>query len=240
MNIKNWEKCTSLLLTLVMCLGMAACGGNADEDFRESEPVKESDGDDGEITLEDLEGFWYPAGGSASTISVLTCIYIDGVSGTWQEYDQYGDPTEYTGAAYTDGKILTLADVSFIWYTEDVEIPIGDADTLVDETGENYWIKGEPDFKEKLGLLDISGSWYYKGDHTSEYRTVLTLNEDGTYTKGNTEEGTYTFEEVKVSATDADTKEPLNKSSSKKTSFLGKKLEYMGFFRKNNLKSEVF
>ena len=33
--------------------------------------------------------------------------------------------------------------------------------------------------------------------------------------------------------------EALNKSSSKKTSFLGKRLEYMGFFRKNNLKSEV-
>ena len=28
--------------------------------------------------------------------------------------------------------------------------------------------------------------------------------------------------------------EALNKSSSKKTSFLGKRLEYMGFFRKNN------
>lgn len=208
--MNNLKKYTGLLLALVMCLSMAGCGGNSDDDFRESEPVKETEEDDGEITLEDLEGFWYPAGGIGSTISVLTCIYIDGASGTWEEYDQYGDPTEYTGAAYTDGEFLTLEDVSFIWYEEDVEIPIGDADTLLDETGEPYWIKGQPDFKEKLGLLDISGSWYYRGDHTSEYRTVLTLNEDGTYTRDNTEEGTYTFEEVKVSTTDANTNETTN------------------------------
>ena len=188
--MKNWKKYTGLLLALVMCLGLVACGGN-----------------DGEITLEDLEGFWYPASGIGSTTSVLTCIYIDAAAGTWLEYDQYGDPTEYTGAAYTDGAFLTLTDVSFFGYAEDVEIPIGDADTLLDETGEIYWIKGEPDFKEKMGLSNITGSWYYKGDHTSEYQIVLTLNEDGTYTKSDMEEGTYTFEEREYSVTDANTNE---------------------------------
>ena len=205
--MKNWKKCTSFLLALVMCLSLAACGGNAEKDSRESKPVEESEADDGEITLKDLEGFWYPAGGIGSSISVLTCIYIDGVAGTWQEYDQYGEPTEYTGAAYTDGAFLTLADVSFLGGVEDVEIPIGDADTLLDENGETYWIKGKPDFKEKPGLSNISGNWYYKGDYTSEYQMVLTLNEDGTYTRGDTEEGTYTFEEVEVSTTDANTNE---------------------------------
>ena len=35
----------------------------------------------------------------------------------------------------------------------DVEIPIGDKDTLLTDTGETYRIKGEPDFMEKtLGL----------------------------------------------------------------------------------------
>lgn len=205
--MKNRKKFTNHLLALVMCLGLAACGGNVEEDLRESKSVEESERDDGEITLKDLEGFWYPAGGIGSTISVLTCIYIDGVAGTWQEYDQYGDSTESTGAAYTDGAFLTLADVSFLGDVEDVEISIGNADTLLDENGETYWIKGNPDFKEKPGLLNISGSWYYKGDHTSEYQTVLTLNEDGTYTRGDTEEGTYTFEEVEVSTTDANTNE---------------------------------
>lgn len=204
--MKKWAKSISLLLALVMCLGLAACGGGDDEP-PESEPVQETAGNDGEITLEDLEGFWYPATGIGTTTSVLTSIYVDSAAGTWQEYDQYGDPTEYTGAAYTDGAYLTLADVSFFGYTEDVEIPIGDADTLLDDTGEIYWIKGQPDFKEKLGRSGISGSWYYRGDHTSDYQIVLTLNEDGTYTKSDSEEGSYTFEEREYSVTNGDTNE---------------------------------
>ena len=96
-------------------------------------------------------------------MSVLTCIYIDGTSGTWEEYDQYGAPTEYNGYAYTDGTVLTLTDVPLIG---DVEIPIGDADTLLTDTGETYWIKGEPDFKEKPELSSAYyGNWYLRGDH---------------------------------------------------------------------------
>ncbi len=112
-----------LLLALVMCLSMAACGKK--------------------VSIEDLEGFWYPPEGIGTTMSVLTCIYIDGTAGTWEEYDQYGDPTGNTGNAYTDGTVLTLTDVPLIG---EVEIPIGDADTLLTDTGEAYWIKGEPDF----------------------------------------------------------------------------------------------
>ena len=125
------------------------------------------------------------------------------------EYDQYGDPTEYTGTAYTDGEFLVLDDV-FLWDVEDVEIPIGDADTLLDDTGEIYWIKGEPDFEEKLSLSNIAGNRYYKGDYTSEYRIVLTLYEDGTYTIGDMEEGTYIFEEKEYSTLDVNTNETRN------------------------------
>lgn len=202
--MKNWKKYTSLLLALALCLSMAACGGDGGEDYPENDPVVESESTSGEITLADLEGFWYPAEGIGSTTSVLTSIYIDGTAGTWEEYDQYGDPTEYTGAAYTDGTVLALTDVPL---TGDVEIPIGDADTLVTDTGDTYWIKGQPDFQEKLSLSNISGSWYYQGDHTSEYQTLLTLNEDGTYTRGDAEEGTYTIAEMEVSSTDPNTNE---------------------------------
>lgn len=142
--------------------------------------------------LEDLDGFWYPAEGIGSTISVLTCIYIDGTAGTWEEYDQYGDTTENNGYAYTDGTVLTLTNVPL---SGDVEIPIGDAATLVTDTGETYWIKGNPDFKEKPELSAFSGLWYYQGDKDSAYATILTLNEDGTYTRGDAEEGTYTYKE---------------------------------------------
>ena len=170
--MKNLKKYMGLLLALVMCLSMSACGGK--------------------VSIEDLEGFWYPPEGIGSTMSVLTCIYIDGATETWEEYDQYGEPTEYTGSAYTDGTVLTLTDVPLIG---DVEIPIGDADTLVTDTGETYWIKGYPDFTEKPELSsDYYGRWYLRGDHDSEYATVLTLNEDGTYTWGDTE-GTYTYRE---------------------------------------------
>ena len=167
--MKNWKKHTSLLLALIMCLSMAACGGK--------------------VSIEDLEGFWYPVEGIGSTTSVLTCIYIDGTVGTWEEYDQYGDPTGNTGNAYTDGTVLTLTEVPLIG---DVEIPIGNTDTLVTDTGETYWIKGKPDFKEKPELSTFSGRWYYKGDQDSVFATILTLNEDGTYTRGDAEEGTYT------------------------------------------------
>ena len=170
--MKNLKKYMGLLLALVMCLSMSACGGK--------------------VSIEDLEGFWYPAEGIGSTMSVLTCIYIDGATETWEEYDQYGEPTEYTGSAYTDGTVLTLTDVPLIG---DVEIPIGDADTLVTDTGETYWIKGYPDFKEKPELSSaFCGRWYLRGDYESDFATVLTLNEDGTYTWGDTE-GTYTYRE---------------------------------------------
>ena len=176
---KNLKKYMGLLLALIMCLSMAACGGK--------------------VSIEDLEGFWYPVDGIGSTMSALTCIYIDGAAGTWEEYDQYGDPTECTGAAYTDGTVLTLTDVPLIG---DVEIPIGDADTLLTDTGETYWIKGEPDFKEKPELSSAYyGNWYLRGDHDSEYATVLTLNEDGTYTWGDME-GTYTYREYDESVGD--------------------------------------
>lgn len=207
MNMTNGKKYAALLLTLVMCLSLTACGekGSYDEEASYDEEVS-YDGVvsyDGAISIEDLEGFWYPPEGLGSTMSVLTCIYIDGAAGIWEEYDQYGDPTEYTGAAYTDGTVLTLTDVPLIG---DVEIPIGDADTLVTDTGETYWIKGYPDFTEKPELSsDYYGRWYLRGDHDSEYATVLTLNEDGTYTRGDMEEGTFTYREYDEYVGDTDT-----------------------------------
>lgn len=186
--MKNWKKYATLLLALVMCLSLVACG--------------EKDSNGGKISIEDLEGFWYPPEGIGSTMSTLTCIYIDGAAETWEEYDQYGDSTEYTGNASTDGTVLTLTDVPLIG---DVEIPIGDADTLVTDTGETYWIKGKPDFKEKPELSSAYyGRWCLKGDRDSEFATILTLNEDGTYTWGDTE-GTYTYREYDESVGDTDT-----------------------------------
>lgn len=176
--MKNLKKYFALLLALVMCLSMIACGKTGSSV--------------GKISIEDLEGFWYPVKGIGSTSSLLTCIYITGTAGTWMEYDRYGDPTGNTGTARTDGTILTLTDVPLIG---DVEIPIGDADTLLNETGEIYWIKSVPDFKEKQDLSAFSGRWYRKGNQDSEYTTILTLSEDGTYTMGDTEEGTFTYEE---------------------------------------------
>ena len=132
--MKNRGKYTSLLLALVMCLSMAARGGK--------------------VSIEDLEGFWYPAEGIGSTTSALTCFYIDGTAETWEEYDQYGNPTEYTGDAYTDGTVLTLTDVPWVG---DVEIPIGDADTLVTGAGGRYWSKGYPDFEERP---ELSSAYY--------------------------------------------------------------------------------
>ena len=196
----NWKKYASLLLALVLCLSMAGCG---EKDGNEGEVNNVGEvSNEGEISIEDLEGFWYPVEGIGSTTSALTCIYIDGTAETWEEYDQYGDSTEYTGGAYTDGSFLTLTDVPLIG---DVDIPIGDADTLLDDTGEIYWIKGYPEFMEKPELSsDFYGNWYLRGDHDSEYATVLTLNEDGTYSWYGTE-GTYTYREYEQYVGDSDT-----------------------------------
>ena len=187
--MKHLKKYISLLLALMMCLSLAACG---EKDSEEEDIYDEEVSYDGEISIEDLEGFWYPLEGIGSTMSVLTCIYLDGMTETWEEYDEYGNPTGYFGDAYTDGVYLTLTDVPLIG---DVDIPIGDADTLLDDTGEIYWIKGYPDFAEKPELSsDYYGSWYLRGDYESEYATVLTLNEDGTYSLYGSE-GTYTYRE---------------------------------------------
>ena len=182
------KKYVGLLMELILCLSMAACGEKgSDEEYGYEEDVY-----DGEISIEDLEGYWSPVEGIGATTSVLTSIYIDGTAETWEEYDQYGDPTGYTGDAYTDGTVLTLTDVPLIG---DVDIPIGDADTLVTDTGETYWVKGYPDFVDKAALASsYYGNWYLRGDHDSDYATVLTLNEDGTYTWKGTE-GTYTYSE---------------------------------------------
>lgn len=191
--MKSLKKHMSLLLALLMCLSMAACG---EKDSYEEESY------DGEISIEDLEGFWYPAEGIGSTMSVLTSIYVDGTAETWEEYDEYGELTGYIGDAYTDGTVLILTDVPLIG---DVEIPIYDADTLVTDTGEIYWIKGYPDFAEKPELSsDFYGSWYLRGDHESAYATVLTLYEDGTYTWG-ASEGTYTYREYEQYVDNSDT-----------------------------------
>ena len=186
--MKNLKKYMSLLLALVLCLGMVACGAkDSDEEYGYEEDVY-----DGEISIEDLEGYWSPVEGIGATTSVLISIYIDGTAEIWEEYDQYGDPTGYTGDAYIDGKVLTLTDVPLIG---DVEIPIGDADTMVTDTGETYWVKGYPDFVDKAALASsYYGNWYLRGDHDSEYATVLTLSEDGTYFWYGTE-GTYTYRE---------------------------------------------
>ena len=122
--MKNCKKYASLLLALVLCLSMAACGGKAGNE----EVIN-----DGKISMEDLVGYWSPVEGLGSTTSALTCIYLDAANGIWEEYDQYGDRTGYTGAASTDGTILTLSDVPLIG---DADIPIGDADALVTDTGE--------------------------------------------------------------------------------------------------------
>ena len=191
--MKSLKKYMALLLALVMCLSMAACG---DKGSYEEESYDE------EISMEDLEGFWYPAEGIGSTMSVLTSIYVDGTAETWEEYDEYGELTGYIGDAYTDGTVLILTDVPLIG---DVEIPIYDADTLVTDTGEIYWIKGYPDFAEKPELSsDYYGSWYLRGDHESEYATVLTLNEDGTYSLYGSE-GTYTYREYEQYVDNSDT-----------------------------------
>lgn len=158
--MKRWKKCTSLLLALVMCLGLAACGGK--------------------VSIEDLEGFWYPPEGLGTTTSVVTCIYIDGTEGTWVEYNEYGDQTEYSGLAYTDGKVLTLTSIPWIG---DVEIPIGDENTLVTDTGETYWIKGTPDFRPKYNV-DSSGEYDYSaflGTWTGDFATtfVVEKSDDG-------------------------------------------------------------
>lgn len=187
--MKHLKKYISLLLALMMCLSLAACG---EKDSEEEDIYDEEVSYDGEISIEDLEGFWYPLEGIGSTMSVLTCIYLDGMTETWEEYDEYGNPTGYFGDAYTDGVYLTLTDVPLIG---DVDIPIGDADTLLDDTGEIYWIKGYPDFEEEPELSsDFYGNWYLRGDYESEYATVLTLNEDGTYSLYGSE-GTYTYRE---------------------------------------------
>lgn len=188
--VVNMRKLMMILMAFIMCLSLSACGSdNQDEEVINDEIIT----DDGVITLEDLRGYWSPVQGFDETLSVLTCIYIDDSGEYWEEYDKYGELTGCSGAAYTDGVTLTLKDVPLIG---DAEVPIGDEDTLFDENGEVYWVKGYPDFLTKPELSsDYYGKWYLKGDRESSFMVVLTLREDSTYTRYEGEEGTYTYRE---------------------------------------------
>lgn len=50
--MKNWKKYAGLLLAAVLCLCLAACGDKSSNAGEGS--------NDGEIRIEDLEGYWYP------------------------------------------------------------------------------------------------------------------------------------------------------------------------------------
>lgn len=134
MNMKNLKKYASILLVLVLCLSMAACG--------------KSGGDEEDIINGDETGY-----------------EVDVINGDETGYEEDVINEDDTG------------------YEEDV---------ISVETQEQS---------------NIYGSWYYKGDNASDYQTVLTLNEDGTYTRSDAEEGTYTFEELEVSNVNPNTNE---------------------------------
>ena len=59
--MKRWKPYASLLLALMMCLSLAACGGGGDVSDERDVSMDE------EISIEDLEGFWYPAEGIGET-----------------------------------------------------------------------------------------------------------------------------------------------------------------------------
>lgn len=179
--MEKWKKLAGLL-AFAICL--SACGGS---DSSISSVV-----DDDTIDLMDLHGYWYPVEGIGETTSVITCLYVNALDNIWQEYDEYGDLTGYSGAVSTDGNVLSLSGVPIVG---DVDIPIGDADTLVTDEGEVYWIKGYPEFKEKTSTGTFTGNWYYGGDRDSDWAVVLTVNEDGSYSKNNEEQGSYTCRE---------------------------------------------
>lgn len=175
----------------MLCLGIVACGN---DETIEEEIIEEEIVDDGIITIEELHGYWYPVEGLGQTTSVLTSIFVDANTGTWEEYDIYGELTGYTGKVYTDGEYMILSDVPLIG---EVEIPIQDADTLVDDEGNIYWVKGYPDYQEKPQLSQgYYGKWYLRGDHDSDFKMVLTLNEDGTYMINDYESGTFEYDEI--------------------------------------------
>lgn len=194
--MQRFKKYLGLFLALMMCLTLSACG--SDEDSYDDVVV-----DDETIDMHDLAGYWSPYEGLGNTNSVLTSIYLNGTDETWEEYDIYGMQTGSSGEAYTDGIVLTLKDVPLIG---DVEIPIRDEDTLVDENGEVYWVKGDPGFKEEPQLSSsFYGNWYLKGD-TSEWAIILTLNEDGTYTL-NDSSGNFSYREYEQTVTIGETNE---------------------------------
>ena len=184
--MQRFKKYLGLFLALMMCLTLSACG--SDEDSYDDVVV-----DDETIDMHDLAGYWSPYEGLGNTNSVLTSIYLNGTDETWEEYDIYGMQTGSSGEAYTDGIVLTLKDVPLIG---DVEIPIREV----------YWVKGDPGFKEEPQLSSsFYGNWYLKGD-TSEWATILTLNEDGTYTL-NSSSGNFSYSEYEQTVTVGETNE---------------------------------
>ena len=214
--MKNWKKYASLLLALVLCLSLTACGGETKEEVK--------------VTLANQSGQDITSLSIAATTSdEWGCKLVDGIF-------QDGEMMEVTLGSYKPSElpgfnILAYGEAGNVLYNNNAEFTLHGGDYIVfqspddnpgitictsDEYNELYaGYNGagneDPDAytSDKLGqtadISDVTGRWYYKGDQDSEFATILTLNEDGTYTKGDAEEGTYTYKEYDESVGDTGT-----------------------------------
>lgn len=214
--MKNLKKYIELLLVLGLCLGLTACGGETEEEIK--------------VTLANQSGQAITSLSIAATTSnewgdeFVDSIFLDGE--TMEVLLGSYKPSELPGF-----NILAYGEEGSVLYDTNAEFTLQGGDYIVfqspydnpgitictsDEYDELYadYIGGgnentddymADNLGQTLDISDVIGQWYYQGDQDPDFATILILNEDGTYTLGDMEEGTYTYEEVEYFITDPNT-----------------------------------
>ena len=214
--MKNWKRFTSLLLALVLCLSLMACGGETGEEVT--------------VTLVNQSGQSITSLAIAATDSdswgseLVDWVFLDG---------EMMDRTlgSFKPSRLPGFNILAYGEAGSILYDINAEFTLHDGDYVVFQSPEDnpgitictadefdalyadYAGGGDEDpdiytgtdSRQPGDLSDVVGLWYYQGDQNSAFALILTLYSDGTYTRGDTEEGTYTYEEYDEYVTNWDT-----------------------------------
>ncbi|MBC8545982.1 hypothetical protein H8711_03410 [Clostridiaceae bacterium NSJ-31] len=173
--MKSWKTYLSLVLALVMCMALTACGGdsgNGDDEFGAPESfegmVKDSQ------LLTDYAMYWGTWTGEDN--SELIVEMND--SGDEVRYALYDDNTDLTASGYIQAVPEYSADYFYnehdgvahhSWFDDDGVLHIDFFGVFTKVSGD---VPGE-----NVGFADIAGEWYWNGQlDTSSY---IEIDEDG-------------------------------------------------------------
>ena len=178
--MKNWKKYVSLVMALVLCLMLTACGGNQNED------PNDVVGDDWRVTgVVRAEGTITRDGGD---VYVLVCVNDDDAvfcydDETYAVYDYVDYPMTLQGDPWEEFQSIDFADRNGDGNSDVAMLFELDGQTVLmvwfwDADTEAYVFQPEESLVEDFGEESVShvgfeGTWYLDGDETEESVIII-------------------------------------------------------------------